>query len=287
MDELIYGDFPKKYTQFSTAKIVLLPVAYDGTSTYVKGSDKGPRALIEASFNMEFYDIQTKSEVYKQGIYTAPELKGFNSPESMVANVEQKVTELLNKGKFVALIGGEHSVSIGSIYAHAKKYKDISILQLDAHSDLREDYHDSKNNHACVMKRAKEVANIVQVGIRSSDVSELTAMEKGSIFFAKDIYNNKKWIKKAISKLKKKVYLTIDLDVFDPSLFPSTGTPEPGGLFWYDVIEFMYELFKNKEVVGLDLVELCPKEDNKSPDFIASKLLYTLLTYKFALEKKK
>ena len=287
MEKLIYGDFEKKYTQFSTSKIVLLPVPYDGTSTYVKGADKGPRALLEASFNMEFYDIQTKTEVFKQGIYTEASLEGFNSPEEMVASVEKKVIELLNNNKFVALIGGEHSVSIGSIYAHAKKYKDISVLQLDAHSDLRDEYHNSKNNHACVMSRAKQVANIVQVGIRSSDISEISRMDKGSVFFAKDIYNNKKWIKKAIKKLKKKVYLTIDLDVFDPSLFPSTGTPEPGGLFWYDVIEFMYELFKSREVVGIDLVELCPNEQNKSSDFIASKLLYTLLTYKFALEKKK
>jgi len=286
MEQLVYGDFEKKYTQFSTAKVVLLPVAYDGTSTYVKGADKGPRALILASPNMEFYDIETKTEMYKQGIYTAPTLEGFTSPEIMVESVEKKVTELIDNNKFVALIGGEHSVSIGSIYAHAKKYKDISVLQLDAHSDLRDDYHGSKNNHACVMKRAKEVANIVQVGIRSTDTSELKNVEVKNTFYAKDIYNNKKWIKKAISKLKKKVYLTIDLDVFDPSLFPSTGTPEPGGLFWYDVIEFMHELFKNREVVGLDLVELCPNEQNKSSDFIASKLLYTLLTYKFAFEKK-
>jgi len=287
MEKIIFGDFPKKLTEFSNSKIVLLPVPYDGTSTYVKGADRGPQALIEASPNMEFYDIETKTEVYKQGIYTADSLTGFNSPEGMVLGVEAKVTELLNKGKFVALIGGEHSVSIGSIYAHVKKFKDISVLQFDAHSDLRDEYHGSKNNHACVMSRAKEVANIVQVGIRSTDVSEQKNMPKGSVFYAKDIYNNKKWIKKAISKLKKKVYLTIDLDVFDPSLFPSTGTPEPGGLFWYDLIEFMHELFKSREVVGLDLVELCPNEQNKSSDFIASKLLYTLLTYKFALGKKK
>jgi agmatinase len=284
--KLIYGDFPKKFTEFSNSKIVILPVPYDGTSTYVKGADKGPSALIEASPNMEFYDIQTKTEVYKQGIYTETALSGFSTPEEMVKGVESKVTELLNKGKFVALIGGEHSVSIGSIYAHAKKFKEISILQLDAHSDLRDEYHGSKNNHACVMSRAKEVGNIVQVGIRSMDKSEETNMDKKNVFFAKDIYNNKKWIKKAISKLKKKVYLTIDLDVFDPSLFPSTGTPEPGGLFWYDVVEFMEELFKSREVVGLDLVELCPNEQNKSSDFIASKLLYTLLTYKYAFGKK-
>ncbi len=286
MEKLIYGDFEKKYTQFSTAKIVLLPIAYDGTSTYVKGADKGPSALLKASPNMEFYDIQTKTEIYKQGIYTEDIMQGFTSPEQMVNSVEKKVTELLEKGKFVALIGGEHSVSIGSIYAHAKKYKDISVIQLDAHSDLRDDYHGSKNNHACIMKRAKEVANIVQVGIRSTDTSELKNVNEKTTFYAKDIYNNKKWMKKAILKLKKKVYLTIDLDVFDPSLFPSTGTPEPGGLFWYDVVEFMYELFKNREVIGLDLVELCPNEQNKSSDFIASKLLYTLLTYKFYFEKK-
>ncbi|MFA6065109.1 MAG: agmatinase [archaeon] len=284
--KLIFGDFPKKSTEFSSSKIVLLPVPYDGTSTYVKGADKGPNALIVASPNLEFYDIETKTEVWKNGIYTSDALDGFSSPEEMVARVEAKVMELLNQGKFVALIGGEHSVSIGSIYAHAKKFKDVSVLQLDAHSDFRDEYHGSKNNHACVMSRAKEVANIVQVGIRSTDISEQKNMAKGSVFYAKDIYNNKKWVKKAISKLKKKVYLTIDLDVFDPSLFPSTGTPEPGGLFWYDVIEFMHELFKTREVIGLDLVELCPNEQSKSSDFIAAKLLYTLLTYKFALGKK-
>ncbi len=284
--KLVYGDFPTEYTEFSKSKIVLLPVPYDGTSTYVKGANKGPSALIEASPNMEFYDIETKIEVYKEGIYTESPLDGFNTPEEMVKSVEKKVTQLITDKKFVALIGGEHSVSIGSIYAHAKEFGDISVLQLDAHSDLRDSYHGSKNNHACVMSRAKEVANIVQVGIRSMDISEKNNMSTNSVFFAKDIYNNKKWIKKAISKLKNKVYLTIDLDVFDPSLFPSTGTPEPGGLFWYDVINFMQEVFKSRDVIGLDLVELCPDPKSKSSDFIASKLLYTLLTYKFFYKKK-
>ena len=286
MKKLIFGDFDKGYTQVSTAKIVILPVAYDGTSTYVKGADKGPSALLLASPNLEFYDIDTKTEVYKQGIYTENPLKGFNSPETMVSEVEKKVAELIEKDKFVALIGGEHSVSIGSIYAHVNKHKNISVLQLDAHSDLRDSYHGSKNNHACVMSRAKEVATIAQIGIRSTDTSELKNVNTKNTFYAKDIYNNKNWRKKAISKLKKKVYLTIDLDVFDPSLFPSTGTPEPGGLFWYDVIEFMQELFKTREVIGLDIVELCPSKQNKSSDFIAAKLLYTLLTYKFAFDKK-
>jgi agmatinase len=283
--KLKFGDFPNKYADPLTAKVAILPVPYDGTSTYIKGADKGPIALIEASPNMEMYDIKTGTEVYKQGIYVEDPLKGFNTPDEMVNSVEDKVSELIEKGKFVTLIGGEHSVSIGSIKAFAKKYGNISVLQLDAHSDLRDEYEHSKYNHACVMSRAKEVANIVQVGIRSMDSSELKNMNKNNVFFAKDIYNNKKWIKKAISKLGKKVYLTIDLDVFDPSLFPSTGTPEPGGLFWYDVVEFMEELFKQREVIGLDLVELCPNEQNKSSDFIASKLLYTLLTYKFAFLK--
>jgi agmatinase len=278
-----FGGLPKEYSSLDNSKVVVVPVPYDGTSTWVKGADKGPAALLDASANMELYDIETDSEVYKQGIFTDKPVTEKSSPEKMTAAVKARVKKFLDMEKFVVLLGGEHSVSIGTIQAHAEKYKDMSVLQLDAHGDTREEYHGSKNNHACIMARAREICPIAQVGIRSIDTPEIKKMDKSRVFFAENIYNNKAWIKKVLSKLTKNVYITIDLDVFDPSLVPSTGTPEPGGLFWYDVIELMREVVTKKNLVGLDVVELCPNKENKSSDFVASKLVYKILSYKYEL----
>ncbi len=278
-----FGDLPRGYCELENAKTVILPVPYDGTSTWIKGADKGPSAIIEASVNMEIYDIESDSEVYKKiGIFTDKPITEKFSPESMVAAVKKRVENYLAKDKFVVLLGGEHSVSIGCIKAHAEKYKNMSVLQLDAHSDLRQEYHGSKNNHACIMARALEICPIVQAGIRSMDISEKKLMNKKNVFFAEDIYNKKDWINKAVSKLTKNVYITIDLDVFDPSIMPSTGTPEPGGLLWYDVLKLLKTVCIKRNVVGFDIVELCPNKINKSPDFLAAKLIYKLLNYKFA-----
>ncbi len=280
-----FGDLPKKYSDLQNAKIVILPAPYDGTSTWQKGADKGPDALLDASANMELYDIETDSEVYLQGIHTAKPVDVDMSPEEMVDSVEKSVSYFLEKDKFVVLVGGEHSVSTGSVRAHLEKYKDFSVLQLDAHSDLRYEYEGTKYNHACVMSRISEICPIVQVGIRSTDISEQEALRKSKVFFAENIYNNNEWIKKVVSLLSDKVYITIDLDVFDPSIMPSTGTPEPGGLSWYQVLMLMRAVFDNKEVVGLDVVELCPNPKNKAPDFLAAKLIYKLLSYKYLRNK--
>jgi agmatinase len=183
--------------------------------------------------------------------------------------------------KFVVLIGGEHSVSIGSVKAHLKDGADITVLQLDAHADLRDEYNGSKYNHACVMARIKEMCPIVQVGIRSMDSSEKQRLEKENVIFARDIYHHNGWLERAVSKLSDNVYVTIDLDVFDPSIMPSTGTPEPGGLSWYDVLTLLKAVAQRKNVVGFDVTELCPDERNKAPDFVAAKLIYKLLSYKF------
>jgi agmatinase len=232
---------------------------------------------------MELYDIESDSEPYKIGIFTDKTVEEKSSPENMVEAVRKRVEGHIEKGKFTVVIGGEHSVSIGTIKAHIGKNSNVTVLQLDAHSDLRDEYHGSKCNHACVMARAREIAPIVQVGIRSMDISEKKFTDKKSIFFAEDIYRQKGWIAKVISRLPGKVYITIDLDVFDPSIMPSTGTPEPGGLMWYDVLELMKAVFGKKEVVGFDVVELCPSDYNKAPNFLAAKLIYKLLSYKFAL----
>ncbi|MFH1770028.1 MAG: agmatinase [archaeon] len=277
-----FGELPSAYSTYENSKIVILPVPYDGTSTWIKGADKGPDAIIEASCNMELYDISTDSEVCEKGIFTDKPVDGNSKPEKMVDAVTRRVEKHLGNEKFTIVIGGEHSVSLGTIFAHANKYKNMCVLQLDAHLDTRDSYEGSKFNHACVMARAKELCPVIQVGIRSMDYCEKENINKNNVFFAEDIQSNKKWIDKVVSRLSDNVYLTIDLDVFDPSIMPSTGTPEPGGLLWYEVLELLTRVMKSKNVVGFDVVELCPTDNNKAPDFLAAKLIYKLLSYKFS-----
>lgn len=276
-----FGLMPEKYSSYDTADIVILPVPYDKTSTWIRGADKGPQAIIQASANMELYDIETDSQVYKKGIFTDSPLKSELAPKEMSRMVAEKVEHVIKAGKFPVIVGGEHSVSIGAVKAHAQNNKDISVLQLDAHVDLRDEYEGSKFNHACVMARVKELCPSVHVGIRSMDASEKDSIEPEKTFFAKDIVGNTDWISKVVSLLSDYVYVTIDLDVFDPSIMPSTGTPEPGGLGWYEVLDLLKNLCSAKNVVAFDVVELCPIENNKAPDFLAAKLIYKFLSYKF------
>ena len=200
--------------------------------------------------------------------------------------MHKEVSGFLKSGKFTVVLGGEHTVSIGSVKAHAEKFKGVSVLQLDAHSDLRQEYLGSKYNHACAMARIREFCPIVQVGIRATDISELEYMDRKDVFLAEDIfcrkeYGNYKWVDKAVKRLNENVYITVDLDVFDPSIMPGTGTPEPGGLGWYDVLMLVKKTMMQKNVVGFDIVELCPNEGRVS-EFTAAKLLYKMLSYKFA-----
>jgi agmatinase len=277
-----FGDLPGEYSNLRDALIVIIPVPYDRTSTWIKGADKGPAALIEASANMELYDIETGSEVYRKGIFTADALKVEDlPPEDMIEMVSEEVRHYIERGKFTVVVGGEHSVSIGSIKAHVKSSADVTVLQLDAHTDLRDEYNGSKYNHACVMARVREACPIVQVGVRSMDSSEKEFIDRGRVFFAEDIYSRTGWTDEAVGKLSGKVYVTIDLDVFDPSIMPSTGTPEPGGLLWYEVLRLLKAVSDKKDIVGFDVVELCPNEKNKAPDFLAAKLIYKMLSYKF------
>jgi agmatinase len=189
---------------------------------------------------------------------------------------------LLAEKKFPVIVGGNHTVSIGSIRAFAEHYKNLTILQLDAHSDLRQEYEGSKFNHACVMARARELAPVVQVGIRSMSVEELPFVKRDRIFYSHELYFNKGLYANALDKLTDNVYITIDLDVFDPSLMPSTGTPEPGGPDYSELISFLKDVIINKNVVGFDVVELCPSPANKMPDFVAAKIIYQLLSYRFS-----
>ena len=276
-----YAGIPNEFAKPDTAKVVLIPVPYDGTSTWQKGADKGPEAFLNASENMELYDIETDSEVYKQGIYLADAVTESSSPEAMVDAVHKKAKEFITKNKFVTLFGGEHSISIGSIRAFNECFDDLTVLQIDAHADLRKEYEGSSCNHACAVYEASQKTNLIQVGIRSMDSIEKDVNETEKIFFAHEMATDDYWMDNAVELMTENVFITIDLDGFDPSICPSTGTPEPGGLFWYETLDFLKQVFKEKNVVGFDIVELCPNEVDKSSDFLAAKLYYKMLSYKF------
>jgi len=276
-----FGGLPPQYCEKAGSRIVIIPVPYDRTSTWMKGADQGPSAIIEASANMELYDIETDSEVYLQGIFTDAPVEADLAPADMVQAVQERVEAHLRDRKFSVVLGGEHSVSIGSIRAHVDRYPGLTVLQLDAHTDLRDEYEGSKYNHACVMARVRELCPIVQVGIRSMDVSEKRSLDRDRIFFAQDIQHDSGWVERVIPKLAEDVYITIDLDAFDPAIMPSTGTPEPGGLSWYEVLRLFRTVCRTKRIVGFDVTELSPHERNKAPNFLAAKLIYTLLSYRF------
>ena len=274
-----FGDLPQEFCNRENSRFVLVPVPFDGTSTWIKGADRGPAAIIEASAQLELYDIETGSEVYRKGIHTDRPVACGPSPESMVASVEEVVMEWIGKEKLVGCIGGEHSISAGAVQAHVRKYPEMSVLQLDAHTDLRPEYEGSPYNHACVMARIRELCPVTQVGIRSMDSSEKEFLEPGRVFFQEEIRQEEDWMDRVTGTLNKQVYLTLDLDVLDPSIMSSTGTPEPGGMGWYELITLLRKVASERQIVGFDVVELCPNPTVRAPDFLAAKLIYKILTY--------
>lgn len=276
---LIFGDLPSPYGDYEGARWVVLPIPYDGTSTWGKGADRGPAALLDASANMELYDIATRSEPYRCGIHTARPVERLESPEAMVEEARSRTRHFLEEGKRVLSIGGEHSVSIGPITAYHEVYNDLTVLQIDAHTDLRNEYEGSPYNHACVMARAQDLGPTVQVGIRSMDSSELERAARSTIFYAHQIQQDESWMDYAVDALTDRVYITIDLDGFDPSIIPATGTPEPGGLAWYPTLRFLERVFMERQVVGADIVELCPNKHSHPSNFAAARLAYHLIGY--------
>jgi len=270
-------------TDYETARVVVLPIPYEATVSYGGGTTRGPSAIIEASSQVELYDSELGCEPCDVGIATLSPLpvNGLE-PVGLTECVKAAVGRVVADGKFPLILGGEHSITPAAVLAVQSAHGDITVVQLDAHADLREEYEGQRHNHACTMARVRQFCPAVQVGIRSLSTEEARRVQKDGlpVFFARDLRSDSGWIKKALSAIKsKKVYVSIDVDVFDASFLPATGTPEPGGLDWYQVIGFLRALFSAKRVVGVDLVELAPIDGFHAYDFIAARLAYKCIGY--------
>jgi agmatinase len=270
------------------AEVVILPVPYEATTSYKAGTRSGPDMLIRSSCQTEVFDHELKvSTVDHVKIHTAPKLQSnLSSPDAMVDDVYKAARALLSKGKYLVTIGGEHSITAGLCRAFAERHKKLTVLQIDAHADMRDEYEGTKNNHACVMRRVRELGvNVVQVGIRSYSEEEYAEMKtQKNIFYAPFIQGQ---VKEILAACTQEVYLTIDADGFDPSVIRATGTPVPGGLLWYEALGLLREIFKKKDVVGFDFVELADigSMDTSSAD-AAAILVYRMLGYRFGKHGK-
>jgi agmatinase len=280
-----FGGLPPELSALDKARYVVLPLPYEVTTSYQKGTKFGPRAIIEASRNMELYDEEAGFEPSGAGIHTAEDLL-FSSidPKEMVKNVEEAVGSFVSMDKFVICLGGEHNLTFPAFLAHKRRFKNLGILQIDAHADLRSSYEGTPFNHACVMRRIVGSAKgIAQVGIRSLCQEEADFLKgrkkKWPVLWARECQDGEGWIDKALAALPERVYLTVDLDGFDPSLVPCTGTPEPGGLQWYPVLRLLQRLCREKTVVGMDVMELAPDRVHFASDFLAARLIYKVIAY--------
>jgi agmatinase len=263
---------------YDRARVVVLPVPYDSTVSARAGTRDGPRAIIEASADMELYDVGLGIEPWRHGIHTLPELAPHTgSPEAMAARIEDVVGELIDAGKFVVTLGGEHTVAVGPVRAHAKRTPDLSVLAFDAHSDMRDDYLDSPYNHACTLRRANEHARVTQVGLRSAAFEDHAFIrDEGLAFFSPRDYRQA-GTAAVVDRLSDNVYVTIDLDCFDPSEMSAVGTPEPGGMHWDEVSDLLVAVSRSRRIVGFDVTELSPSLGPRSCAQLAAKLTYRLI----------
>jgi agmatinase len=276
-----FAGLTSPYADLPTAKVVILPVPYDSTTEWHSGTREGPQAIVNASQYLELYDIELNREIYKAGIHTLPKVQPLlNSPEEMIDRVYRIAGKLTKQAKFLVMLGGEHSLSLGMVQALKEKNQDLCVLQLDAHADLRDEYLGTKYSHACIMRRILELCPIVQVGIRSLSWEEQQFLTQNNMhpFFAMPS-SGLASPADIIASLSDNVYVSIDLDVFDPSIMPAVGTPEPGGMQWHEVLNLLRSVTLHKRVIGFDLVELCPKEGPASCAFLAAKLAYKLIGY--------
>lgn len=289
MKRLHFGNLYEKFRRYQTSKFVVLPIPYEKTSSYIRGTKKGPKAVLEASANLELYDYEIDHNTAEEGIFTYPPIRG-NTPERIIKRSKEIVNNTIKEGKIPITIGGEHTVALGPIIAAKKNFPELSILHLDAHLDLRNMFEGNRYSHACIMRRIREIVNspTVHVGIRSLCEEEAKYVKKNE---RKDLivfYDTKYDTDEIIKNLTKDVYITLDLDVLDPSVMPAVGTPEPGGLGWYDLLDIVKEVCTHKNIVGFDIVELTPIKGLDYPNYLTAKLIYKMMGYvsKFSVSKK-
>lgn len=286
MEPLNYNYFglPTEHSDLQTSRAVVLPVPYEGTTSYGMGTKEGPNAILMASRQVELYDEELDACPYEVGIASAQEVfPSRASYEAPIHQVQEAMAELLEAGKFPIMLGGEHSITLGAVLAAKEQYPDLGVFHIDAHADLREDYEDTPSSHACVMRRvAEQHIPLVQVGIRNISFEEMEYWKKEKPSQILWGYQQDQWdIEAAIESLPKNIYLSIDLDGIDPSEMPAVGTPEPGGIRWYQLLAILRALFKKRNVVASDIVELAPIPGLIYPDFLTAKLLYKLIGYRF------
>jgi agmatinase len=277
-----FGGIDPAYPTFEEAAFVVIPIPYDLTSTYQSGSRGGPHAILEASGNMELYDEELCKETYLTGIYTLSPLESdARGPGEMVHVIRHATADVLAHNKIPVILGGEHSISFGVVQAMREKFPGISVLQLDAHADLRNYYQCSPYSHASVGRRISELCPLIQAGIRSMSAEEAAFMKESAIrtFSADYILEEQQWWEKIAETLSGDVYITIDIDVLDPSIMPATGTPEPGGIYWKDILRLVRAVSSRCRVRGFDVVELSPIPGMVAPDFLAAKLVYRIIGY--------
>jgi agmatinase len=268
---------------------VILPCPVDRTTSYVSGTRNGPHEILQASSHMELWDDEMKADIHGIGIYTLPEMElPFGEMAPLVDEIERVAYEVIGRDKFLVTIGGEHSITPPLVSAAARKYPGLSVLQIDAHADMRDSYMGTIHNHACAMRRSLQHAGVTQVGIRSLSTEEAEALPKlkSRVFYDADMRRDPKWIDAVVESLANDVYVTIDVDGLDPAIMPATGTPEPGGLSWPEITSLLRTVAERRRIVSADVVELSPIPGMIAPNFLCAKLIYKLLTYRFAADSR-
>lgn len=285
IEPLAFGGTLPETVTFEAAKAVILPIPLESTTSYVNGTRNGPREILVASSHMELWDEETNTDIHPIGIYTLPEMElPFDDMADVMAEIRRVMAAIIEHDKFPVVLGGEHSITSPIVAAMAARHPGLSVLQIDAHADLRETYMGTRFNHACAMRRVLDHARCTQVGIRSLSTEEAEAVPTlaTSIFFDVSMRREKNWIDRIVDSLGETVYITIDADGMDPAIMPAVGTPEPGGLSWYEMLALLRAVMSARKVVGCDLVELCPIPGMIAPNFLCAKLIYKILTYRFA-----
>jgi agmatinase len=286
---LTFGGAVPEPKGFDESRVIILPVPVDRTTSYVGGTRNGPREILQASTHMELWDEELGVDVHSVGLFTLPEMElPFGELAPMMDEIRRVAAEILSHDKFLVALGGEHSITPPLVAAAAGQYKGLHVLQIDAHADLRDSYMGTPHNHACAIRRSLESAPVTQVGIRSLSTAEAQVAGEldTRIFYDWNMRDDPQWIDRVVESLGDPVYITIDVDALDPAIMPATGTPEPGGLSWYEILRLLRAAFAARTVVAVDVVELSPLPGLAAPNFLCAKLVYKMLTYKFGQNVK-